>query len=115
MFMSVSANRTWARENAPALTRYMRGLGAAIDWLYDPANKDEAIDLLTARTRVDRSAAARTYTVFVEEGKVLPRHAEVPVRGLEALLQSMIELGDLPGPPNPARYFDSSYVQAARQ
>jgi NitT/TauT family transport system substrate-binding protein len=116
MFMSVTANRTWARENASAMTRYMRGLGAAIDWLYDPANKDEAIGILADHTKVERSAAARTYGVFIEEGKVLPRGAEIPIQGLEAFLQAMIELGDLPGPtPNAARYIDLSYGQAARQ
>jgi ABC-type nitrate/sulfonate/bicarbonate transport system substrate-binding protein len=116
MFMSVTANRTWARENPRVVARYLRGLGAAIDWLYDPANKDDAIDLLAAHTKVERSAAARTYTVFIEEGKVLPRHAEVPVPGLEAFLQAMIELGDLPGPtPNAARYIEPSYGQLARQ
>jgi len=115
MFMSVSANRTWAQENRAALTRYMKALGGAIDWLYDPANKEAAIDVLVGRTKAERDAAARTYTVYVEEGKVLPRHAEVPMAGLEAMLQAMIELGDLPGPTaDAARYVDPSFVAAAR-
>ena len=105
MFMAVVANRGWARDHRAELVRYMRGLGAAIDWLYDPANKDEAIDILARRTNAERSAAARTYAVFIEEGKVVPRQAAVPVEGLQAMLNAMIELGDLPGPTaDPARY-----------
>ncbi|SRR5579884_394296 len=116
MFMSVSANRTWAQQNRPVLVRYLKALGAAIDWLYDPANKEAAIDLLVDRTRAERDAAARTYAVYVEEGQVFPRHAEVPRAGLEAMLQAMVELGDLPGPTvDAARYVDPSFVQAAEQ
>jgi len=116
MFMSVSANKTWAQENRPAVVRYLKALGAAIDWMYDPANKDEAIEILMARTRSERDAAAKTYTVFIEEGKIVPRHAEIPVQGLEAMLQAMVELGDLPAPaPSTARYIDLSYVQAAKE
>ena len=55
-------------------------------------------------------------SVSIEEGKVLPRHAEIPVQGLEAYVQAMIELGDLPGPTaDVARYVDLSVVQAAQQ
>src|SRR5262249_27545600 len=102
MFMSVSTNKTWAQENRATVVRYMKGLGAAIDWMYDPANKDEVVEVLMARTKSEREPAARTYTVFIEEGKIVPRHAEVPMQGLEAMLQAMVELGDLSGPtPNP--------------
>ncbi|HZR97991.1 MAG TPA: ABC transporter substrate-binding protein [Chloroflexota bacterium] len=116
MFMSISPNRTWAREHRDALVRYLRGLGAAVDWLYDPANKDEAIDILARRTNTERSAVARTYAVYIEEGKVVPRHAAVPVEGLQEYLNAMIELGDLPGPTaDPARYIDLSYTEAAER
>jgi ABC-type nitrate/sulfonate/bicarbonate transport system substrate-binding protein len=116
MFMSIAANRTWARDHRPELVRYMRGLGAAVEWLYDPANKDEAIDILARRTNTERSAAARTYGVFIEEGKVVPRGAAVPVEGLQEMLNAMIELGDLPGPTaDPARYVDLTVAQAAQQ
>jgi hypothetical protein len=69
-----------------------------------------------ARTRSERDAASKTYSVFIEEGKIVPRHAEIPVQGLEAMLQAMVELGDLPAPaPSPTRYIDQSFVQAAKQ
>ncbi len=115
MYMNVSANRDWARDHRSELVRYLRGLGNAIDWLYDPANKDAAIDVLMERTKADRDAVAKTYTVFVEEGKVLPRHAEASLPGLQTFLQAMIELGDLPGPTaDPLRYVDPSFVAEAK-
>ncbi len=116
MYMNVSANRDWARDHRPELVRYLRGLGKAIDWLYDPANKDEAIAILMERTKADRDAVAKTYTVYVEEGKVLPRYAEASLPGLELFLQAMIELGDLPGPTaDPLRYVDPSFVDEAKR
>jgi len=69
-----------------------------------------------AKTNTDYDAVSRTYALFIEEGKVVPRHAEVPPAGLAAMLQAMIELGDLPGPTAEiSRYYDPSYVQAAKQ
>jgi ABC-type nitrate/sulfonate/bicarbonate transport system substrate-binding protein len=116
MFMSIAANRTWATEHRAVAVRYLRALGAAIDWLYDPTNREEAIDLLATRTNTDRAAVARTYAVYFQEGSVVPRNAEVPVAGLEAYLQAMVELGDLPGPrAEVARYGDPSFGQAARR
>jgi ABC-type nitrate/sulfonate/bicarbonate transport system substrate-binding protein len=116
MYMNVSANRDWAREHRQELVRYLRGLGNGIDWLYDPANKDAAIEILMERTKADRDAVAKTYTVYVEEGKVLPRHAEASLPGLQLFLQAMIELGDLPGPTaDPLRYVDPSFVDEAKK
>jgi ABC-type nitrate/sulfonate/bicarbonate transport system substrate-binding protein len=116
MFMSVSANRTWAREQRPVLVRYLRALADAVAWLYNPANKDEAIDLLATRTNTERTAVSRTYGVYIEEGKVIPERAQVPVEGLRAMLETLIELGDLPGPTvDPQRYIDLSYGQEAQR
>jgi ABC-type nitrate/sulfonate/bicarbonate transport system substrate-binding protein len=116
MFMSVSTNRTWAREQRPVTVRYVRGLAEAVGWLYNPANKDEAIDLLASRTNTERSAVARTYAVYIEEGKVVPERAQVPVEGLRAMLETMVELGDLPGPTvDPQRYIDLTYGQEAQR
>lgn len=116
LFMAVAANRSWAREQRPVLVRYLRALGAAIDWLYDPANRDEAIDILVARMNTPRDAVVRTYALYVEEAKIYPRYAEVPAAGLDVFLKAMIELDDLPGPTaDPARYVELSFVREARQ
>src|SRR5262249_14409385 len=116
MFMAIGANRSWAREQRPALGRYLRALGGAVDWLYDPANREEAIDILQGQLNLSRATVARTYTVDVEEGRIFPRQAEVPMAGLGVFVQAMIELGDLPGPTaDLARYVDASFVQEARQ
>jgi ABC-type nitrate/sulfonate/bicarbonate transport system substrate-binding protein len=115
MYMSITANRDWSREHRPELVRYLRGLGQGIDWLYDPANKDAAIEVLMERTKADRDAVAKTYAVYVEEGKVIPRYAEASLPGLEQFLQAMIDLGDLPGPTaDPLRYVDPSFVAEAK-
>jgi ABC-type nitrate/sulfonate/bicarbonate transport system substrate-binding protein len=116
MFISVSANRTWAREHRPVLVRYLRGLAEAVAWLYNPANKDEAIAILAHRTNTDLAAITRTYAVYIEEGKVIPERAQVPVEGLRAMLETMVELGDIPGPiADPQKYVDLTYGQEAQQ
>jgi len=116
LFLTVSANRSWAREHRPVLVRYLRALGAAIAWLYDPANRDEAIDILVARMGTDRDAVVRTYALYVEEARIYPHAADVSLAGLDVFLKAMIELEDLPGPTaDPARYVDLSFVQEAQR
>ena len=116
LFLAITANRTWAREHRPVLVRYLRALGAAIDWLYDPANRDEAIDILVARMGTARDAVARTYALYIEEARIYPRAADVSLAGLDVFLNAMIELADLPGPTaDPARYVDLSFVQEAQR
>ncbi|HEY7066839.1 MAG TPA: ABC transporter substrate-binding protein [Chloroflexota bacterium] len=116
VYMNISANKDWAREHRAELVRYLRGLGAGIDWLYDPANKEAAIQLLMERTKTDHDAVSKTYTVYIEEGKVLPRHAEVSLPGLETFLKAMVDLGDLPATAaDPLRYVDPSFVEEAKR
>ena len=41
-----ATRRSWAKQNEKELTGYIRGHLAALDWLFDPANKAEAIAIL---------------------------------------------------------------------
>jgi len=41
-----AARRSWARENSDKLVAFIRGYRAAIDWLYDPQNRGEALTIL---------------------------------------------------------------------
>ena len=51
------ANRAWARENPQAVVGYIRALLSAIDWIYDPANRDEAARILAAQVKVSEAVA----------------------------------------------------------
>ena len=56
--MPVSANammarRAWAANNRPAITAFVNAYRAAVAWMYDPANRTEAIAILARNAALD--------------------------------------------------------------
>ena len=114
-FSAITINREWARQNADRMRRYLRGLIRSARWLNDPANKTAAIQILGDETRTEERYARLTYELYIEQLQVMPREAEIDPRGIERVLELMVEDGDLPAPAPPAsRYIDTSFWTQAR-
>jgi ABC-type nitrate/sulfonate/bicarbonate transport system substrate-binding protein len=64
-FTVYAANTDWAAKNRPAMLAYTKAYGRAVRWLYDPSNREKAIDLLVKYSRQDRKDSADTYDYFV--------------------------------------------------
>src|SRR5262249_37772432 len=60
-----AANTDWAAKNREALLSYIRAYSRAVHWLYDPKNKDQAVDILVKYSKQDRKDSADTYDYFV--------------------------------------------------
>jgi ABC-type nitrate/sulfonate/bicarbonate transport system substrate-binding protein len=111
-----AARRTWAAANGDALVRYIRAYVAAVDWLYDPPNRAEAIDLLQRRLAgVTPESAARSYHELLDpaQGGLL-RKAAIDVEGLHTVLSLRSQFAR-PAKPlgDPARYYDLTYYERA--
>src|SRR6476659_597325 len=52
-FLTALARPQWLRDNPDTARGYLRALSAAVDWLYDPANRAEAIAILARETKLD--------------------------------------------------------------
>ncbi len=114
-FIMIGTNTAWAQAHRDDVTRYLRALDRATDWLYNPANKTAAIDLMTKRMRtIKRDAIAKIYAMYFEEaaGKIITKGARADLEGLRAYGQAMKDLDILKGPVDPARWTDLSYQQA---
>lgn len=111
-----ATRRSWAAQNEAKLVGYIRAYVAAVDWLYDPANKAEAVAILMKRLdRVKPEDAERTYEEFLHptHGNLL-RRAAIDLDGVRTVLKLRGEyalpkktLGD------PARYYDPRYYDKA--
>jgi ABC-type nitrate/sulfonate/bicarbonate transport system substrate-binding protein len=114
-FGGITMNRDWARQNEARTVRYLRGLIRSARWLNDPANKDAAIRILIEETKAEERYARLTYELYIEEQKVMPPEVQVDPRGIETVLDLMVEDGDLPSPHPPvSRYVDTSFWEKAR-
>lgn len=79
----------------------LRGaFGKANDWLLDPANKEEAVDILATAAKQPAEDVVSTYELWFEKGKLWPAGpAPLSTDSVDATLEMMIKAGDIKGEP----------------
>jgi ABC-type nitrate/sulfonate/bicarbonate transport system substrate-binding protein len=114
-FTVYAVRKSWAQRNQDPLVRWLRAYVKGCQWLYDPANKEEAIRILVENTRTTEDYARRTYELLIEKAEGLPRAGELNTAGVRTVLDIMAEMGNLPRPIPPVeKYVDTSYLERAR-
>jgi len=110
-----AAKRSWAAAHANEVIGFIRAYAAAIEWLYDPSNRDEAVRVLRASLpHVTAELAQRSYQQLLDPVRGFFRHAKLDANGLKTVL----ELRSYYGEPRrllagPAKYYDPAYYEAA--
>lgn len=108
--------RDWAAKNEETLVKYIRAYVAAVDWLYDPKNKEEAKAILKKRQeRMTPEDLEESYkeTVDPEHG-VLNKKAAMDMEGMGTVLKLRSQFAqpkkDL---KDPKKYYDAKYYDKA--
>ncbi|MBX5490267.1 MAG: ABC transporter substrate-binding protein [Chloroflexi bacterium] len=115
-FATLTVNRDWAEANRDAVVRWLAAMLESVRWLYDPANRDEAVAILADTTKTSIEDAQATYSLVVENLKAFPPDLRVTPAEVDALLELMREVGTAPAtPPDVNRLIDNSYLEAARR
>ena len=109
-FLTVLARPQWLRDNPDTARGFLRALAAGVDWLYDPANRDEAIAILARETKLEPAIAAQTYDYYIGELQPFSRKLAVPGQIIEGTVKTLIELGDIKAEAATAKYVDLSYL-----
>jgi ABC-type nitrate/sulfonate/bicarbonate transport system substrate-binding protein len=107
--------QSWAAQNQDDLVGYIRAYADSVEWLYDPANKSEALRILTSKMpNVSPQAAEATYRILLDPRTGMQRRAAFEQEGLQTVLkirskwgQPRKEMGEL------SRYYDPSYYERA--
>jgi len=108
-----AARRAWASEHGDMLVRYIAAHIAALDWLFAPGNRAEALQILERRLKVDAASVERSYAELLAQGSAA-RKAALDIDGIRTVLE--LRRRYAPSPPlyaDPARYYDLSYYQRA--
>ena len=115
LYTVTAVRRSWAMAHKDALVRYVRALAGAFRIIRDPAKRDIVIKTIAATTGVSPAIAEKTLILYFEpERRVLPRQAEIELRGLTQMIALMGEAGLLQAPlPAAERFVDLQYLQAA--
>jgi ABC-type nitrate/sulfonate/bicarbonate transport system substrate-binding protein len=108
-FTTLNVRREWGEDHADELVALLRATARAGRWLFEPANAAEAQAILAEATGLATAEVADTYRVYVQEGGVLAREAEIADAGMAAVLDVMREENLLGTAPAPDWYIDRSY------
>ncbi|MFQ5850214.1 MAG: ABC transporter substrate-binding protein [Candidatus Binatia bacterium] len=109
-----AASRTWARENADTLVRYIRAYVKATRWSFDTRNRRDCLDLLAKHHGIVATSAERTLKALLDPKHGLYPNAELNLPGIAAALELRAGMGHLARPVPPAeKYVDLSYYRKA--
>lgn len=110
--MGAFVRRDWARANRQLLIDYLTAFVEAQRWFVAPANRTEAVGLLGKALQLDPEVAAETYDRGLA---ALAPDARMDLNGLRSVLRLRAEIeGQWGGrPPEPDKYFDPTYHEAA--
>lgn len=111
-----TVKESWAGKNRATLVGYMRAWIKATRWLYDPANKEEAIRILMRELKLEDRYARTAYEMYFGPTLTIAKDGEVDLMGMQELLNGLVEQGDMSPPtPPPQKYLDLSYWEEARK
>lgn len=109
------ARRKWAVANDAKLVRFIRAYIAGLDWIYDPANREEAIALLRKNIKsLTPEVADASYKVLLDPATGLQRKAELDIAGLRTVLALRSDFGQPRKTlTDPMKYYDPTYYRKA--
>jgi ABC-type nitrate/sulfonate/bicarbonate transport system substrate-binding protein len=111
------ARRAWAAKNGDQLTAFIRSYVAAMDWLQQPANKDEAVAIYMKHVpNAPRPAAQKAYEVMFAEKEGFQKKAKLDVEGCRTVLKLRSEFAKpQKNLTDPMKYVDESFYTKAVQ
>ena len=112
-FTVYAVNTGWAQKNERAVLGFVKAYGKAVRWLYDPANKDEAVKILVKFAKSDAKDSADTYDYFTRIA-AFSKDGLVSPSVFKTMGEGLVWLGDLTAPVPPmTNFFDTRYVDKA--
>ncbi len=114
-FEVIAARRDFAHQHADAMTRFVRALADAFRYIRDPARRDAVAKAIVALTGSSDDIARQTLALYFDPDRgVLPRHAEIDLKGLAQVIAFMGQAGTIKTPlPAPEQFVDLQYLRAA--
>jgi ABC-type nitrate/sulfonate/bicarbonate transport system substrate-binding protein len=105
-------NTTWAQSHRAATVDFVRAYKKAIDYFYDPANHDEVIRIWVKYSQIDAKIAEQLYT-FYRDKKIIAPDGALNEDGIQAVVQSLVDIGDMKASVPAKTLIDTSYMAEA--
>ena len=103
--------RAWGKANEDTLVKYLQAYIEGVRWTLDPANKEEAVELLMDRLKLAEDVASQAYRCDAEG---LPEGRQRSTWTACATCSSCARSSRAARRPTPEKYIDLSYYQKAK-
>jgi ABC-type nitrate/sulfonate/bicarbonate transport system substrate-binding protein len=109
-----ATRREWANANEDLVVRFVRAMIRATDWLQDPKNKEEVVQLLLGETKNNRGRAEAMYAQTLSPTMGLTARSRIDMEGIRTVLE-LREIAGLMKPPvpKPEKYVDERFYKKA--
>ncbi|HEY0525356.1 MAG TPA: ABC transporter substrate-binding protein [Stellaceae bacterium] len=110
-----AARRAWAREHEAEIVGYTNAYVAALGWLYDPANKDEAVAIFRKNLpNMSGELAAKSYDILLDPKDGFTRDGALDIVGIRTVLALRSRYGQPKKTlADPSKYYDLTYYDKA--
>lgn len=106
--------RSWATDNSSKVVGYIRAYKRAIDFLYNPSNRDIVEMLLVANTQMSPAIAKKAYPILLDPSEGFYKNLNLDDDGIRTVLRLRSKYGmpkkDL---NDPNKYVDRTYLRSA--
>jgi NitT/TauT family transport system substrate-binding protein len=109
---NILTDTRWASQHRAALVGFLRAHIKATKYVYEPANRDEVIDILVKHTRTMPQVGVATYELYIKQ-QVIAREAALFEDGIRANFDALMAMGDLVERPSLDGFIDRSFLAEA--
>lgn len=105
----------WAESNRDTLVGYIAAVISGVEWLYDPANKEEAVSIFLANQKgATAQLAQNAYQTLLSPREGFARRAKIDMEGVRTVLALRSKYGVPPRKlGDPEKYYDPRYYAEA--
>ena len=111
-FAGIAVNTNWAKANQETCAKVVRIYTKAIAWLYDPTNRNEAVQILMKVSKLKQDDVERAYDYLIK-GRYFEPTGKISKSRLGKLVDALRSLGDVPSDFTVERLFLSGITQVS--
>lgn len=109
-----ATRRDWANANEDLIVRFIRAMIRATDWVTDPRNKEEVIQLLVPENKNSRQRAEEAYEESMSERFGFTPRSRIDMEGIGEIIELRRTAGLMKAPvPKPEKYIDARFYDKA--
>lgn len=109
------ASASWLKKNSEAASGWASAYSKGCKWIQDPANQDEAIDILAKQMDLDEDVIQEAYDEYVANGDRSPSATgEVDLEGVQNVQEALISAGYQKTEVDAESLIDNSFITGTK-